>query len=256
MRVATEIDLTNEERVELMKLVRSRLTSVRLEQRAGIVLLAADGFQNKDIAQMLSVGRIQVSRWRNRYAQLRLAGIERDLPRGAPPKTVDVARLVELTTQSKPEAATHWSTRTMAEQLGVSAASVSRHWRAHGLKPHLVRGFKVSRDPRFVEKLEDIVGLYLSPPEHALVLCCDEKSQVQALDRTQPGLPMKKGRAATMTHDYKRNGTTTLFAALSVLDGQVISQCQQRHRHIEWLKFLKQIDRETPKDKADRKSVV
>lgn len=250
MRVATEIDLTSEERAELMKLVRSRLTSVRLEQRAGIVLLAADGFQNKDIAQMLAVGRVQVSRWRQRYQQYRLAGIERDLPRGAPPMTVDVARLVELTTQSKPEAATHWSTRTMAAQLGVSAASVSRHWRAHGLKPHLVRGFKVSRDPKFVQKLEDIVGLYLSPPEHALVLCCDEKSQVQALDRTQPGLPMKKGRAATMTHDYKRNGTTTLFAALSVLDGQVISQCQQRHRHIEWLKFLKQIDRETPKDKA------
>jgi len=250
MRVAPEILLADDERMVLMNLVRSRLTSVRLEQRSGIVLLAADGFQNKDIAHMLSVGRVQVSRWRNRYAQLRLAGIERDLPRGAPPKTVDVARLVELTTQSKPEAATHWSTRTMAEQLGVSAASVSRHWRAHGLKPHLVRGFKVSRDPKFVEKLEDIVGLYLSPPEHALVLCCDEKSQVQALDRTQPGLPMKKGRSATMTHDYKRNGTTTLFAALNVLDGQVISQCQERHRHIEWLKFLRQIDRETPKDKT------
>ncbi len=250
MRVAPEILLTDDERMVLMNLVHSRLTSVRLEQRAGIVLLAADGFQSKDIAQMLSVGRVQVSRWRNRYMRLRLAGIERDLPRGAPPKTVDVARLVELTTQSKPEAATHWSTRTMAEHLGVSAASVSRHWRAHGLKPHLVRGFKVSRDPKFVEKLEDIVGLYLSPPEHALVLCCDEKSQVQALDRTQPGLPMKKGRAATMTHDYKRNGTTTLFAALNVLDGQVISQCQERHRHIEWLKFLRQIDRETPKDKA------
>ena len=250
MRVAAEIVLTLEERAELMRLVRSRLTSVRLEQRAAIVLLAADGFQNKDIAQMLSVGRVQVSRWRQRYGQHRLAGIERDLPRGAPPVTVDVARLVELTTQSKPEAATHWSTRTMATQIGVSAASVSRHWRAHGLKPHLVRGFKVSRDPKFVEKLEDIIGLYMSPPEHALVLCCDEKSQVQALDRTQPGLPMKKGRAATMTHDYKRNGTTTLFAALNVLDGQVISQCQQRHRHVEWLKFLRQIDRETPKGKT------
>jgi len=138
----------------------------------------------------------------------------------------------------------------MAVELGVSAASVSRHWRANGLKPHIVRGFKVSRDPRFVEKLEDIVGLYMSPPEHALVLCCDEKSQVQALDRTQPGLPLKKGRAATMTHDYKRHGTTTLFAALNVLDGQVIGQCQQRHTHVEWLKFLKQIDRETPKDKT------
>ncbi len=250
MRVAREIVLTHDERMVLLKRVRSRLTSVRLEQRAGIVLLAADGFQNKDIAQMLGIGRVQVARWRQRYAQHRLAGIERDLPRGAPPVTVDVARLVELTTQAKPEAATHWSTRTMAAQIGVSAASVSRHWRAHGLKPHLVRGFKVSRDPKFVEKLEDIVGLYMSPPEHALVLCCDEKSQVQALDRTQPGLPMKKGRAGTMTHDYKRNGTTTLFAALNVLDGQVISQCQQRHRHIEWLKFLRQIDRETPKDKV------
>jgi transposase len=250
MRVAPEIILTSQERAELVRLVRSRLTSVRLEQRAAIVLLAADGFQNKDIAQMLALGRVRVSRWRQRYGRSRLAGIERDLPRGAPPVTVDVARLVELTTQSKPEAATHWSTRTMGVELGVSAASVSRHWRAHGLKPHLVRGFKVSRDPKFVEKLEDIVGLYMSPPEHALVLCCDEKSQVQALDRTQPGLPMKKGRAATMTHDYKRNGTTTLFAALNVLDGQVISQCQLRHRHIEWLKFLRQIDRETPQDKA------
>jgi len=250
MRIAPEIVLTTQERAELMRLVRSRLSSVRLEQRCAIVLLAADGFQNKDIAEMLGIGRIQVARWRQRYAQSRLAGIERDLPRGAPPVRVDVARLVQLTTQSKPIAATHWSTRTMATHIGVSAASVSRHWRAHGLKPHLVRGFKVSRDPKFVEKLEDIVALYMSPPEHALVLCCDEKSQVQALDRTQPGLPMKKGRCATMTHDYKRNGTTTLFAALNVLDGQVISQCQQRHRHIEWLKFLKQIDSQTPKDKA------
>jgi transposase len=228
----------------------NKLTSVRLSQRAQIVLLAADGLQNMDIAEQLGIGRIQVARWRERYIRLRLAGIERDLPRGAPPVKVDSARLVELTTQTKPEVATHWSTRTMAAQLGVSAASVSRHWRASGLKPHIVRGFKVSRDPKFVEKLEDIVGLYMSPPEHAIVLCCDEKSQVQALDRTQPGLPMKKGRAQTMTHDYKRNGTTTLFAALNVLDGQVISQCQQRHRHTEWLKFLRQIDRQTPKDKT------
>ncbi len=250
MRVAPEIVLTSEERAELTRLVRSKLTSVRLAQRARIVLLAAQGMQNKDIAVQLSVGRVQVARWRERYAQARLDGIERDLPRGAPPSTVDVARLVELTTQSTPKAATHWSTRTMAAELGVSAASVSRHWRANGLKPHLVRGFKVLRDPKFVEKLEDIVGLYMSPPEHALVLCCDEKSQIQALDRTQPGLALKKGRAATMTHDYKRNGTTTLFAALNVLDGQVIAQCQQRHRHTEWLKFLRKIDRETPKGKT------
>ncbi|MBH2010254.1 MAG: IS630 family transposase [Xanthomonadaceae bacterium] len=250
MRVAPEIVLSDEEQAELTKLVRSKLTSVRLAQRARIVLLAAQGLQNKDIAVQLGVGRVQVSRWRERYIESRLAGIERDRPRGAPPVTVDVARLVELTTQSKPEAATHWSTRMMAAELGVSAASVSRHWRAHGLKPHVVRGFKVSRDPKFVEKLQDIVGLYMSPPEHALVLCCDEKSQGQALDRTQPGLPLKKGRAATMTHDYKRNGTTTLFAALNVLDGQVIAQCQPRHRHTEWLKFLRTIDRETPKGKT------
>ena len=250
MRVAPEIVLTEDERVELRKLSQSRLTSVRLAQRVRMVLLAAEGMQNQAIAEQLGVGRIQVARWRGRYAQLRLAGIERDLPRGAPPATVDVARLVELTTQSKPKAATHWSTRTMAAQLGISSSSVSRHWRANGLKPHIVRGFKVSRDPNFVEKLEDIVGLYMSPPEHALVLCCDEKSQVQALDRTQPGLPLKKGRAATMTHDYKRNGTTTLFAALSVLDGQVIGQCQQRHTHAEWLKFLRKIDRETPRAKT------
>lgn len=250
MRVAPEIVLTNEEHAELSKLVRSKRTSVRLAQRAHIVLLAADGMQNKDIAKHLGVGRVQVSRWRERYAQSRLAGIERDLPRGAPPVKVDAARLVELTTQAKPIAATHWSTRKMAAELGVSASTVMRHWHAHGLKPHIVRGFKVSRDPKFVEKLEDIVGLYMSPPEHALVLCCDEKSQVQALDRTQPGLPLKKGRAETMTHDYKRNGTTTLFAALNVLDGQVIGQCQQHHTHVEWLKFLRKIDRETPKDKT------
>jgi transposase len=250
MRVAPKIVLTEEERVELNRLVRSKVTIVRLVQRARIILLAADGMQNRDIATQVGVGRIQVARWRGRYVESRFAGIERDRPRGAPPVKVDVARLIELTTQSQPEVATHWSTRTMAETLGVSPASVLRHWHAHGLKPHLVHNFKISRDPKFVEKLEDIVGLYLSPPEHALVLCCDEKSQVQALDRTQPGLPLKKGRAATMTHDYKRNGTTTLFAALNVLNGKVIAKCQSRHRHTEWLKFLKKINRETPKDKT------
>ena len=250
MRVAPEVLLSDKEQEELNALVRSKLTSVRLAQRARIVLLAARGMQNIDIAKEVGLGRVQVARWRERYVHARLAGIERDLPRGAPPVKVDVARLVELTTQSTPQAATHWSTRTMAKKLGVSAATVSRHWRAHGLKPHMVRSFKVSRDPQFVEKLEDIVGLYMSPPEHALVLCCDEKSQVQALDRTQPGLALKKGRSGTMTHDYKRNGTTTLFAALNVLDGQVIAQCQARHRHIEWLKFLRQVERETPRDKA------
>ena len=169
MRVAPKIVLTEGERVELTKLTQSRLTSVRLAQRARIILLAANGLQNQEIAEEMCVGRILVARWRGRYAEMRWTGIERDLPRGAPPKKVDIARLVELTTQSKPEAATHWSTRKMAKELGVHSSSVSRHWRAAGLKPHIVRGFKISRDPNFVEKLEDIVGLYLSPPEHALV---------------------------------------------------------------------------------------
>jgi transposase len=233
MRVAPTITLTDDERLQLKKLARSKRTSVRLAQRAQIVLLAEQGKQTIAIAAELGIGRLQVARWRERYAIGRLAGIEHDLPRGAPPVKVNVAKLVELTTQSTPQAATQWSTRTMARELGVSAASVSRHWRANGLKPHLVRSFKVSRDPKFVEKLEDIVGLYMSPPANALVLSCDEKSQVQALDRTQPGLPLKKGRAKTMTHDYKRNGTTTLFAAMSTLDGAVISTCQQRHTHVE-----------------------
>jgi transposase len=172
------------------------------------------------------------------------------LPRGGRKPKIDPAEIVRLTTQTQPEGATQWSTRTLAAVAGVSDTTIQRIWKARVLKPHRVKRFKVSRDPKFAEKLEDIVGLYMAPPEHALVLCCDEKSQVQALDRTQPGLPLKKGRAGTMTHDYKRNGTTTLFAALNVLDGQVIGQCQQRHTHVEWLKFLKQIDRETPKDKT------
>jgi transposase len=250
VRVAPKIELTSEQERELSRLAKSKRTSVRLAQRARIVLLAAQGLQNQEIAERLDIGRVQVARWRKRYLEAGIQGIERDLPRGAPAVKVDVNKLVELTTQTAPTAGTHWSTRKMAARLGVSASTVMRHWQAHGLKPHILRGFKISRDPKFVEKLEDIVGLYMSPPEHALVLCCDEKSQVQALDRTQPGLPLKKGRAQTMTHDYKRHGTTTLFAALNVLDGKVIGQCQQRHTHVEWLKFLRKVDRETPKDKA------
>ena len=250
MRVAPPIELTEEERKKLTQLAKSRTTSVRLARRAQMILRAAMGESNEAIATALGVGRVQVGRWRERYAQGGLAAIAQDRPRGGRPPRADAAEIVRLTTQTTPKGATHWSTRTLAAQVGVSDTTVLRIWRAHGLKPHLVQTFKVSRDPLFVEKLEDIVGLYLNPPEHALVLCCDEKSQVQALDRTQPGLPMKKGRAGTMTHDYKRHGTTTLFAALSVLDGQVIGQCQKRHRHTEWLAFLRQIDRETPKDKA------
>ncbi|MCP5239344.1 MAG: IS630 family transposase [Zoogloeaceae bacterium] len=250
MRVAATIELNADEEKALKRLARSNTTSVRLARRACIVLLAAQGLENQAIAAQLKIGRVQVGRWRERYAQGGLAAIEQDLPRGGRKSVVDAAEIVRRTTQTLPATATQWSTRTLAREAGVSDTTVLRIWRAHGLKPHLVRGFKISRDPKFVEKLEDVVGLYMSPPEHALVLCCDEKSQVQALDRTQPGLPLKKGRAQTMTHDYKRNGTTTLFAALNVLDGKVIAQCQQRHTHTEWLKFLKKIDRETPKGKA------
>ena len=203
MRVAPTIVLNEEERKKLTQLAQSRTASVRLARRAQIVLLAARGKHNDAIAEELGMGRVQVGRWRERYATGGLAAIERDLPRGGRPLKADTAEIVRLTTRTLPEAATHWSTRTLATKAGVSDTTVLRVWHRHGLKPHLVETFKVSRDPRFVEKLEDIVGLYLNPPEHALVLCCDEKSQVQALDRTQPGLPLKKGRAATMTHDYK-----------------------------------------------------
>ncbi|MFT7550882.1 MAG: transposase [Rhodothermales bacterium] len=250
MRVAPVFSLSDEVAATLRRWARSNTASVRLARRAQIVLLAAEGLDNHVIAEKLAIGRMQVGRWRRRFAEAGIDGIRQDLPRGGRKRSIDADELVRLTTQTKPKNATHWSTRSLAAEAGVSASTVRRVWKANGLKPHLVETFKVSRDPQFVEKLEDIVGLYLNPPEHAIVLCCDEKSQVQALDRTQPGLPMKKGRAETMTHDYKRHGTTTLFAALNVLDGTVISQCQARHRHEEWLKFLRQINRETPKDKA------
>ncbi|MDA3876205.1 MAG: IS630 family transposase [Halothiobacillus sp.] len=249
MNRATAITLTDEQRTELQRRVRSQTMDARTVRRARIVLLAADGVGNHEIARRLQISRNQAIEWRKRFAHGGIDAISNDRPRSGRKRRIDPALIVQATTQTLPEGATHRSTRTLAAKLGVSDTTVLKVWHANGLKPHLTETFKVSRDPKFVEKLEDIVGLYLAPPQHALVLCCDEKSQVQALDRTQPGLPMKKGRAATMTHDYKRNGTTTLFAALNVLDGQVIAQCQQRHRHIEWLKFLRQINRETPKKK-------
>ena len=249
MRVAPQVILTDEQRTALQRWARGRTTPVRLVRRAKIILLAAEGKENRQIAEELDIERTIVGRWRGRFAAQGLAGIEKDAPRGgrSPSKRQRVApRIVEVTTQHTPPNATHWTTNTLARHLGVSQSMVSRVWRANGLKPHLSRTFKVSNDPRFVEKLIDVVGLYLDPPDRALVLSCDEKSQIQALDRTQKGLPLKKGRCGTMTHDYKRNGTTTLFAALSMLDGRVISRCDARHRHQEWLKFLKQIDSETP----------
>jgi hypothetical protein len=192
-----------------------------------------------------------LARWRSRFLELGLAGLEKDAARPARPVLISTAKIqavVTKTTQELPPNATQWSTRTMAAAAGLSEASVRRIWRAHGLKPHVMESFKLSNDPRFAEKLEDIVGLYLNPPEHALVLSPDEKSQIQALDRTRPGLPLKPGRGQTMTHDYKRHGTTTLFAALNIADGQVIGACMDKHRHQEWLKFLRLVDRTTPPD--------
>lgn len=216
-----------------------------------MVLLAAEGFSNADIAAELGVKRHTVGCWRNRFAEHGLKGIERDLPRGGrPPKDREQAQseIIRKTTQELPANATHWTTRTLAKELGITQSMVLRVWRANGLRPHMVRSFKVSNDPRFEEKLVDVVGLYLNPPEKALVLSVDEKSQVQALDRTQPSLPLVPGRCGTLTHDYKRNGTTTLFAAIDMLHGHVISKCMPRHRHQEWIKFLEQIDEETAPD--------
>ena len=249
MRIAPPVHLTNEDRDWLTKATNSALTPKRLSERCAVVLLAAQGKRNDQIARKLKITRQKAARWRKRFLQSGRAGIESDEPgRGRKPTyTPDIRRLiVRLTTRETPKAATHWSRQSMAKVLGLSPSTVGRVWREHGLKPHLARTFKVSNDPRFAEKLEDIVGLYLNAPEHAIVLCCDEKSQVQALDRTQPGLPLKKGRAGTMTHDYVRHGTTTLFAALNVADGKIIGQCQNRHRHQEWLQFLKLIEEQVP----------
>ncbi len=251
MKSAPRITLTDEQRDTLSRWSRGRSTPVRLMQRAKIVLLAAAGKMNKDIATELGIMPNTVLRWRGRFATGGLAAIKKDAPRGGrkPRKRYAVARrIIEMTTQQRPANATHWSGRTLAAALGIDKSMVWRVWKANGLKPHLSRTFKVSNDPRFVEKLTDVVGLYLDPPERALVFCFDEKSQIQALDRTQPGLPLKKGRCGTMTHDYKRNGTTTLFAALEMAEGKLIAQCMPRHRHQEFIKFLKLLDAETPGD--------
>jgi transposase len=251
MRRACEIVLSDEERSTLKRWARGRSTPARQVLRARIVLLAADGQDNIDIAPAVGTDRLTVARWRTRFAAQRVAGVERDAPRpGRPPVRREEAarRIVERTTQTRPTNATHWSVRTLAKDLGVSRSMVQRVWNANGLKPHLTRTFKVSNDPRFVEKVQDVVGLYLSPPEHALVLSVDEKSQIQALDRTQPSLPIYPGRCGTMTHDYKRHGTTTLFAALELAEGRLIGTCMARHRHQEWIRFLRLIDRQTPKD--------
>lgn len=249
MRIAAAIELTDEERKTLEAWSRGRKTPARRVLRAKIVLAAAEGQMNQTIAATLRTSKKTVSLWRARFAAERIGGIQKDAPRpGRNPSiaTSTVELILHKTTQEKPNGATHWSTRTMAKAVGVSKATVQRVWSANGLKPHLVKTFKLSNDRQFAEKLRDIVGLYLDPPEHALVLSCDEKTQIQALDRTQKGLPIHRGRCGTMTHDYKRNGTTTLFAAIDTAQGKVIGTCQQRHRHQEWIRFLKLIDEQTP----------
>jgi transposase len=252
MRIAPIIILDSAERRKLERLSRARSAPQRLQERASMILLAAEGLENKEIAKRLNQDSGKVGRWRSRYAESGLPGIEKDKSRPGRIKPLSAqirSRIVELTLHSKPANATHWSRNSMAKEVGVSPSSVGRVWVDNGLKPHRVITFKLSNDPHFEEKLEDVVGLYLSPPEHAIVLSCDEKSQIQALDRTQPGLPLKKGRCQTMTHDYKRNGTTSLFAAMNTADGRIIGKCMNRHRHQEWLSFLKLIEKSTPAEK-------
>jgi len=244
-----ETHLSEEQRVLLERWAGAQKTPQSVALRARIVLAASAGESNSQIARTLGVSRPTVILWRSRFGEGGAQALTETKPgRGRKPviSAATIKAIVQATTQTKPPGATHWSCRSMAKAHGVSPATVQRIWDAHGLKPHRVKTFKLSNDPRFSEKLTDVVGLYLNPPEKAIVLCVDEKSQIQALDRTQASLPMKKGRAGTMTHDYKRNGTTTLFAALSMLDGSVVGQCLPRHRHQEFLKFLRHLDREFP----------
>jgi transposase len=249
-KAAELLMMTSEQRGTLEAWVRAKTTPQRMALRSQICLLAAEGKSNNAIAQRLGTSRPTVILWRKRFEEQGPEGLAKDAPHGPSTRRLPGEKakdVVEATLHTIPSDATHWSTRTLAKQMGISHSSVARIWNAHGLQPYRVKTFKLSKDKRFVEKLTDVVGLYLNPPDKALVLCVDEKSQIQALDRTQPGLPMKKGRCGTMTHDYKRNGTTTLFAALNVLDGMVIGTCYSQHRNEEFLKFLRQINRATSK---------
>jgi transposase len=246
---ADQLPMSNEQKRQLESWVRAPSTPQKVALRSRICLLAHQGQSNRQIAQQLHTSRPTVILWRKRFQEAGVAGLEHEPSRSLHVKRSAeslVKRIVDTTLQTTPADATHWSTRTLGRHLGISHMTVARVWDRHGLQPHRVRTFKLSRDKAFVEKFTDVVGLYLNPPDKALVLCVDEKSQIQALDRTQPGLPLKKGRCGTMTHDYVRHGTTTLFAALNVLEGTVIGECFSRHRHEEFLKFLRQIDRQTP----------
>lgn len=249
-RPKAELVLTDDERQTLKTWANRPKSTQQLAQRARIVLACADGFSNTTVADRLGITTQTVGKWRRRFVACRLDGLA-DQPRpGAPRKVTDAAveQVITKTLETKPKNATHWSTRGMAEATGISQSTVSRLWRAFGLKPHRVETFKLSTDPFFIEKVRDVVGLYMNPPERAIVLCVDEKSQVQALDRTQPLLPMQPGQTERRTHDYVRHGTTSLFAALNVATGEVIGRCQRRHRHQEFLKFLNDIDTAIPKE--------
>jgi transposase len=247
---AAPLPVSPEQRRTLEAWTRAHTTPKIVDTRARIVLAAAEGKSNNAIAAELDVTRTSVIAWRQRFAAEGVESLGKVRPGRGRPRTITpttVAKIVQLTLNTVPEGATHWSCRTMAKQVGVSPASVQRVWREHRLYPHRVSTFKVSKDPQFLEKLTDVVGLYMNPPDNAAVLCLDEKTMIQALDRTQPGLPLKRGKAGTMTHDYKRHGTIDLFAALNVLDGEVVGQCTARHRHQEFLQFLRKLDREFPK---------
>jgi transposase len=243
------LTITAEQRRTLETWIRALNTPQIIALRSKIVILAADGLSNVKIAQDLKVSRPTVILWRKRFLNDGPEALTTTLPgrgRRVTYSAEKVQSIIEATTQTKPPAATHWSTRSMAKAQGISKATVQRIWNAHGLQPHRSQTFKLSTDRKFTEKLTDVVGLYLNPPDKAIILCVDEKSQIQALQRTQPGLPIKKGRCGTMTHDYKRHGTTTLFAALNTLDGRVIGECMAKHRHQEFLRFLRRLDKEYP----------
>lgn len=247
-RYLPALEISEAERGELTSLASRRTTAQALALRARIVLRCAEGAQNKDVAAHLGVCENTVGKWRRRFAEYRLDGL-RDEPRSGTPRTLDDERIeavIVRTLESLPPDATHWSSRSMAKASGVSISSVQRIWRAFGLQPHRLETFKLSTDPDFVAKVRDVVGLYVSPPEHALVLCVDEKSQIQALDRSQPMLPMRPGQAARRSHDYKRHGVTSLFAALDIATGRVIGQCFPRHRAAEFRKFLDEIEANVP----------
>ena len=253
MRTGISINVKPSERKRLEAILADRNAPQKHAWRIRIVLLSAEGLGTHAIMQQTGKSKTCVWRWQERFMEQGVEGLLRDKTRPsriAPLGPQVAARVVKLTQEKPPGEATHWSGAMMAKACGISASAVRRIWRAHGLQPHKVKQFKLSNDPKFMEKLRDVVGLYVDPPAHAIVLSVDEKSQIQALDRTQPGLPMKKGRAGTMTHDYKRNGTTTLFAALDVLEGKVIGRCMQRHRHEEFIRFLNELDAKVGKRKS------